>query len=365
VSTGRGWRGGEQQVFYLMEGLRRRGVPQRLVARRGEPLALRAKAAGLPVLAIPFWNEADVGAVVYVAAQVRSGRFTLLHLHTSQAHGLGAAAARLAGKRRPRVVVTRRVDHSIYRHSFLGLDRLKYAKAADRILCVSERVRRSMVEDGVPEPMLAVVKSGVDLARFEGAGARAGAARAALGVPPEAPLVGTVGQCSPEKGHDVLVEATPLLLREHPEAHVLVVGEGPQRAALARQASLLGVEGRVRLPGFREDVPAILAALDVFAFPSLDEGLGTSVLDALASRRPVVASSVGGIPEVVEDRRHGLLVPPRDPAALATAIGWMLAHPAEASAMAAAGRERVEREFGVDGMVEGTIREYRRALDAR
>jgi glycosyltransferase involved in cell wall biosynthesis len=167
-----------------------------------------------------------------------------------------------------------------------------------------------------------------------------------------------VGHLADHKGQRYLVAAAPAVLARFPQARVLVVGAGELLEPLAAQARKLGVADRVLFPGFRSDVPALLAALDLFVFPSHLEGLGTSVLDALALGLPVVATTAGGIPEMIEDGVHGRLVPPRDPDALARAMVELLEQPELARALGEAGRARVLAEFTADRMVEKTLAEY-------
>jgi len=183
-------------------------------------------------------------------------------------------------------------------------------------------------------------------------------------MPPGAPLVATVGHCADHKGQRFLVAAAPAVLARFPEARILIVGEGELLPTLREQARALGVEGRVLFPGFRTDVAALLRALDAFVFPSHLEGLGTSVLDALAVGLPVVATTAGGIPEMITDGVHGRLVPPRDPAALAAAMIELLQSPERARALGQAGRARVQAEFTADRMVEKTLAEYERLVGA-
>ena len=260
---------------------------------------------------------------------------------------------------RPRLVVSRRVDLSIYRHSFLGLNGRKYRRA-DRILCVSEAVRRVLQADGLEGERLVVVRDAIDPERIRRA--TPVDVRARCGLPTDAVLVLAVGALVPPKGHEHLLAALPRVIARVPRAHLVVAGEGPLRAALEAQARALGCADRVRLPGAIDDLPGWFAAADVVAMPSVQEGLGTSLLDAMAAGRPVVASSTGGIPEVVRDGVDGRLVPPADPVALADALAEVLLDPARAGAWGRAGSARVDAEFRVERMVDETVAAYRGVL---
>jgi glycosyltransferase involved in cell wall biosynthesis len=361
INTERTWRGGEQQVLYLMRGLAARGVEQQLLCRPGSVISERARAAGLSVWERPLRGELDLPAAMAIKGAIRERGFDVVHMHTSHAHTLGVIGSVLTGKDRPVTVVSRRVDFSIHKRRF-SLSGIKYTKGVDRILCVSEAIRRVLLDDGLPAEMLGVVHSGVDLARFDDVPDSAMALREELGVPADAPWIGNVAHCADHKGQRYLVAAAPALLARHPNVRITVVGEGELLADLKAQALELGVAERVSFPGFRTDVVELLAAFDAFCFPSHLEGLGTSVLDAMAMSLPIVASRAGGIPEMIDSGTHGLLVPPKDPAALADALAHMLEHQDEAAAMAAAGRARLEAEFTVDATVTKTLAEYESLL---
>jgi glycosyltransferase involved in cell wall biosynthesis len=160
----------------------------------------------------------------------------------------------------------------------------------------------------------------------------------------------------------VLVQATPAIVAERSQALVLFAGEGELLDKVKAEALALCPKDRVRFLGFRQDIDRLLDGCDVFVMCSVMEGLCTSILDALARRRPVVASEVGGMPEIVEEGATGRLVPPRDPAALARAVVDLLTDRQQAERLALAGRERVESRFSVDAMVEGTLGVYRDVL---
>lgn len=359
VDTERAWRGGEQQMAYLLDGLRRRGHGAVAVVPPEAASRPRLEALGIEVLSLPMRGEADVRAVLRLRKLLAARRPDVVHAHTSHAHGLLAWAVR--GRGAPpqgpaRLVVSRRVDLSIYRHSFFGLNGRKYRRA-DRLLCVSEAVRRVMEADGLDPARLVVVRDAIDPERIRRAAPVD--VRARCDLPPDAQVVLAVGALVPPKGHEHLVAALPALLARAPHAALVVAGEGPLRPALETQARTLGCAARVRLPGAIDDLPGWFATADVVAMPSVQEGLGTSILDAMAAGRPVVASRTGGIPEVVTDGVEGLLVPPGDPGALADALARVLLDPASAVRLGRAGSARVEAEFRVERMVEETVAAYR------
>ncbi len=357
VNTERTWRGGEQQVLYLLEGLAARGIEQLLVAQEGGILAERAAAAGLPVLPLRMRGEVDLVAVYKLRSLIAKDGFTVVHAHTSHAHSLGALAAALPGSGKPKVVVARRVDFSIFRRSFLGLNRVKYLHGVDRYVTVSHAIKRVLLADGIPEGMVSVVHSGIDVARIDAAPSRRDEIRRELDVPEGDFLVANVAHMADHKGQVYLVEAAPLVLARVPKTTFAIVGDGELRGTLEARARELGVP--VRFPGFREDVPSIMKALDVFVMPSHMEGLGTSVLDAMAAGAPVVGTEAGGMTEMLEHGKNGLVCPVRDSKALAAAIVELLLDREMAQRLAARAREDVKERFSREAMVEGTLGVYR------
>jgi glycosyltransferase involved in cell wall biosynthesis len=263
-------------------------------------------------------------------------------------------AAGLLGRERPRTLLTRRVVYSIYRHSFFGLNHIKYAKV-DRIIAISRAIRDVLVEDGVAADRIEVVPSGIDRARLD---VRSVDLRKEVGLPPETSVVVNVAHFAGHKGQRYLVEAAPRILAAQPDTAFFLVGEGEQQPEARSLARRLGVEDRVFFPGFRRDVPGILRGSDVYVTPSHREGLGTSLLDALWCGLPVVASAAGGQTEIVHDGDNGLLVPPQDSAALATATTRLLASSELRSRLGSAGPRVVEEHYTVEKMIEGNLAVY-------
>jgi glycosyltransferase involved in cell wall biosynthesis len=357
INTERTWRGGEQQALYLAEGLVRRGHQAMVLCRRGSRMAERARAAGLPTHDMRASAELDPRAVWRVARLVRVHAVDIVHMHTSHAHTFGVLGGLL--RRHTKLVVSRRVDFSIRRG--IG-SALKYRLPVDRYIAVSEAIKRVLVRDGIRPELVSVVHSGVDLSRFGRYERRDH--RAEFGLADDTPVIGNIAALADHKGHRYLLDAVPLVLERHPEARFFICGEGELWDDLHAQRARLGLDREVTFTGFRRDVPSLLEFFDVFAMSSHLEGLNTSILDALAMRKPVVATNAGGIPEIVRDGQTGLLVPPRDPPSLAQAICRLIDDPGEARRLAQAGRALVEREFTCDSMVEGTLAVYREVLSA-
>jgi glycosyltransferase involved in cell wall biosynthesis len=193
----------------------------------------------------------------------------------------------------------------------------------------------------------------------------AASARQALNIPEGAPLVAQIGRLEIEKGPAFFIEAAALVLQRHPHARFVLIGEGPLEAALTEQIITLGVADRVWLAGWRSDVAGILAATDVFTLASLWEGLPFTVLEAMSSGCPVVATSVNGCREIITDGINGLLAPLRDPGALAAAISRLLDDPVFAAQLASAGRRTVEEQFSPGAALAAVEAVYERMLAAK
>jgi len=365
VNTERTWRGGEQQTAYLMEGLRQRGHSNLLIAKEGSVMAERAAADGFEVLAMRMRGEVDLSVPWRIKRLVRDRGIDILHAHTSHGHVYIQLAGALLGSARPPVIVHRRVDFSIFRRSFFRLNRTKYLYGVDRYITVSHAIRRVLIADGIPEDRITTVHSGIDMERIQGAPERRPELRAELGVGDDETLIANVAHCADHKGQTYLVQAAPKVLAQHPKARFVIVGDGELRDALMAEAESLGVAERFIFPGFREDVPALLKAFDIFVMPSHMEGLGTSVLDALCAQLPTVGTEAGGMPEMFEQGQNGLVCPIRDPEAISAAICRFLDDPAAARLMGKRGHETVAKGFSRDAMVEGNIAVYKAELARR
>jgi glycosyltransferase involved in cell wall biosynthesis len=342
--------GGALQVFLLVEGLCGRGVENVLVVPLGAETEREARVRGLPVHPIPLAGEADLRFPLRFRALIRKMSPDLVHLHSRRgADTLGTLGT--LGTGIP-VLLTRRVDNP--EPSWLAAP--KY-RIFDRIITISEAIRRVLLAEGVPAEKLRCVPSALDPAPFKGP-CRGDAFRAELGLDAQAPIIGMAAQFIPRKGHDTFLQAMPSILHHHPDAQVVLLGQGPLRDDVARQIRQMGLHKAVHLPGFRKDLPDLLPCLSVLVHPATMEGLGIILLQAAASGVPIVASRAGGIPEAVLHERTGLLVPPGDPVRLAQAVIDLLATPDRARAMGEAGRARVIREFSVDRMVDGNLAVY-------
>jgi glycosyltransferase involved in cell wall biosynthesis len=310
VASGREWRGGQAQVLLLARELRALGVTQEVVTGRGSELARRLRAAGVHVREAGWTVSLDLRALAAIAAGLPGAG--VIQAHDAHALRLAGWAAR---GRRPLVAV-RRVAFPLRRTGW-------WAKAA-RVIAVSDAVRAQLLRDGIAPDHVVTIPSAVDVAGLRAA--RRPGERARLGLPEDSRLAVTAAALSPEKGHRTLLAAAAILRPALPDLHWVLAGTGPERDTLAREAARLGVGDRLHWLGQVEDVAPLLAAADLAVVPSLSEGLGTAALEALALGVPLVASSVGGLVEILSDGA-GVGVPPGDGPALADAVRRVLADP--------------------------------------
>jgi glycosyltransferase involved in cell wall biosynthesis len=281
-------------------------------------------------------------------------RCVLAHFHDAHAVSVGGMACRRANV--PIRIISRRVDFPLKTNL---LSKKKYTQDIDRIVAISDGVRDVLIKGGIAPGIIDVVPSGIDFSPFDAVTDR-NFLRTEFGFAPDAFLAGIVAALEDHKGHRYLIEAARLIKERAPKAKIIVVGKGSLQLELDRQARALQVDDLVYFLGFREDVPRILASIDLFVLSSRMEGLGSSLMDAMASRLPVVATQAGGIPEVVIHRETGLLVPPRDPQALAQAILKLYLDKALASRLAQRGFEVVHQKFSAEAMALRIILIYER-----
>jgi len=349
------------QTFALSTGLAARGHRVTLVTSPGSILETRAREAGLDVVPADLRSELNPLVIARLVGLILERSVDVVHAHRAHAHSLGLITAAIT--RRP-FLISRRVAH---RPKDNFGSRIKYtSRTVARIIAISRAVRDVLVDYGVDPARVEVVYSGTDPARYR-PGLDGSRVRREFGVPDGAPLVGKVANFYPGwKGHDVFLAAARRILEVRRDARFLLVGKSTDSDAMRSAVAEAGLTDRVILAGYRSDIPEILAAIDVLAnSPRAREGLCVAILEALASGRPVVATRVGGIPEVVRDGETGLLVPPEDPAALASAVLRLVSDRDLAARLGAGGARLVREQFTFETMVEGNERVYREVLAER
>jgi len=356
IDTARTWRGGQNQVLLTVNGLRAAGHRATLVAHPDGELRRRA-AEGLDLIPLAPRNEMDLSAAWKLSRLVKRLQPDILHAHDP--HGIAMASLALslgspASGRPPALVASRRVDFHLKGNSFSKWKN----RQVDCFIAASEAIRQMLVADGIPPDQVVTVHEGIDVEHV--VAAPPVNVHEAFWLPHHAPVVGNVAALVPHKGQRYLIDAAHQVVQEIPDARFVILGEGELREHLEKQVHDHHLEKHVLLPGFRTDVLGCLKGFDLFVMSSVTEGLGTSLLDAMACRRAIVATTAGGIPEIVEDGVNGLLVPPRDARALSAAIVRALPDAALRGRLGDAGFARVTERFSVEKMVAATARVYER-----
>lgn len=365
--------GAARQIRLLNAGLPERGfepfvVSGREGAREGRLAVDGANAVVVPSLVREMRPIDDVRAFRSIAHLLREQRPSLVHTHLAKAGTIGRIAARRSGT--PVLVhtfhghVLRGYFSPAVSRTYLEVER-RLALRTDALVAVSHHVRDELIELGIGSPeRWRVIPVGVELETYSDTGGARAAARARFDLPTASPLVGIVGRLVPIKDLDTFLRAAARLAASHGDAAFVVAGDGELRSALeARARSLLGK--RVRFLGWVEDLPALYAALDVVVLTSKNEGTPISLIEAGAAGRPVVATRVGGVSEVVDDGATGWLVPRGDEVALAARVAGLLDRPEEAAAFGEAAKALVAERFSSARTVEAHAELYRELLERK
>jgi len=359
IDAGREWRGGQRQSLLLVRELVRKGFAVHFIVQPKSPLHEKALAENLPVWPLRMRSEFGLIAAMRLARRMKTKGCRLAHFHDAHAAATGSLAASWA--KVPIRVVARRVDFPLKKNF---LSRRKYIRKVDAVIAISEGVKRVLVQGGLDPARVPVVPSGIDFSVYKTDLPR-NYLHKECGFEPGDYLVGIVAQLEDHKGHRYLIDAANILKAKTRKVKIVVVGEGSLRMELTKQAQTLNVKDLVYFMGFRDDIPRILASLDLFVLSSHLEGLGSSIMDAMACRLPVVATRTGGIPELVKNGETGLLVPPRNPEALAEAILTLYRDRRQAARLAQAGCDFVHKHFSAEAMADKTVAVYDKLAAAK
>jgi glycosyltransferase involved in cell wall biosynthesis len=324
------------------------------------------RSAGITVHLLRAHSRFDPLALGRLTRLLHHGHFDILHSHLFRADIYASLAVAQLGERRPLLVSTRHNDDRFFLNPFVGLVHYGVSARQDLIIAISDHIARFTVARGVRDPSrVRRVYHGIEPQVTQELDRQGQRIRAELGIAPDDFLVGNVGRLALQKGQRHLIAAMPRLLERAPRTHAVIAGGGDLEDYLRELAEEVGVAERVHVLGPRKDVPALMHAIDVFAMPSIWEGFGLVLLEAMAAARPIVASRVATIPEVVLDGETGVLVPPGDPVALADALADLANDAVLAKQLGTAGSERLRRYFSIEKMVGDTELLYRELVEER
>jgi len=368
VLGGGAWGGGSVVVMAIVRALIERGDEVWVVSLDDEN-SERFASIGAKIVRSPFWlhpiNPLDILPFLQLFFLCRREKFDLVDTHTSKGGILGRFAARLAGV--PYIIhhahgfAFKESNRPLVRKLFLALERWA-ARACDAIISVSEEHRSTAITEGVAAPdHIRTVINGIDLRLFESP--NRAEARRQLNANPDHLLIGVANRLAPVKAIEYAVRAMPAVVKKFPNARMVIIGEGPSEADLRREAAESGVADHIVFTGFRRNVPELLAAFDVVVQPSRWEGLSISLLESMAAGKPVVACDVQGNRDVLDHGRNGLMVPPQDPEALASAIVRLLSDSNFAGQLGRNAAQDCRERFSQQRMVEQTLAIYDRKTE--
>ena len=355
VDLEREWRGGQSQALLTLRGLRERGHEVELLTAQDAPLAERAEVVGIDVHTVP-----RAGLRAWAARALRrllaKNQFEIVHLN--EPHALTAAWLAGVHKRLP-LLLSRRIGFPLQKN---WVSQARY-RAVERFLPNSKNVARSLNDSGIAAERISIVNEGVEISPPP-TPAQQKSAREHWGIGEKEFLFGCVGVFVPEKGQRHLIEALPAVRASHPEARLILAGDGASRAELDTLAKQLGQAEAVLFPGFVNNVAQVYDALDAFVFPSEFEGLGTALQTAMAAGLPSISTNRGALAEVVDHERTALVCEP-DGKQFAAAMLRFLADTKLRQNLGAAGQLEIEQRFSAGRMVENTIRVYEEVLRKR
>jgi glycosyltransferase involved in cell wall biosynthesis len=348
--------GQEYRVLLEAQGMETRGHVVVVAAPKGSQLAVLAQQRGLQVKTTTSGNRKWLTLIPAYLRMIKQCEIDVVNTHGSLDSWTASIAGRISS-RRPIIIRTRHKSTPVSRSL---RHRLLYGRLPHVVTTTGETVRQELIiRNGLSPSRVISIPTGVDLERFHPQPPDA-SLRKSLGIGSQGPLVGAVTFLRPEKGMEVLIEAVRLLKKTFPALECLIIGDGTEKSALSARVRELGLEYCVHMVGFRQDIPALLTLLDVVVISSFEEGIPQSLTQALAMERPVVASAVGGIPEVVKDGVTGLLVPPRNPAILSEKIAFLLRNPSSGARMGQIGRQVIQERYSMESMLTRTEHMYRR-----
>lgn len=355
IATALSWRGGEQQLAYLYEELNQQSVKQVIVCSQGSELEAYCKATHKQCIALPKKISLDFLFAHQLKKISRQG-YSIIHVHDSHAHSLAVLSALFFGNNLP-IVMSRRVDFTVGSHIFSSF-KYNYSRIK-KIICVSDAIKKIMAASIKDQDKLVTIYDGIDVRNFNQD--KKAKLRKEFNIATEEYMIGNVAALAPHKDYVTFINTACVLINRGLKAKFLMIGEGGERKKLEQYIQQKGLSNHIIMTGFRKDVKEIVAELDVFLMTSETEGLGSSILDAMASGVMVVATEAGGIPEVVIHNKTGLLSPVKDVHTLANQVEHVLHHPDVKEKMIAQAKEAVKK-FSKENMASLTLQIYKEVI---
>lgn len=346
-----GWGGQENRILKECIGLKKLGIRVIIACQPDSVLSKIAAKNSIEIEHLKIKTSFTPSAIARLLNIIKHEKVNVICTHSGKDSMVGAIAGRLSS-----------VKPAIVRMRHLALpitSKITYSLLPHRIITVSEYVRDYLVnKEGIQANKVISIPTGIDLEKFNPDTVQA-VSKKTLGLSHDSAIVGTIAILRRKKGHHTLLDAIPLVLKEFPRTNFLFVGDGPQRQNIEKRIEELGIADNVKLLGLRNDVPELLKIIDLFVLPTFEEALGTSFLEAMAMRKPVIGTRVGGIPEIVKDGISGILVEPENPIGLAAAIINLLNDKKQMEKIGNTGRKIVEENYSTEVMVNRTYTFYK------
>lgn len=359
LSSENGWRGGEQQIAYLLDGLTARGVESIVVARKDSDFEKYCRSKGIPVYGFPFSSSIDIRTANAIKKVCIEKNIELVHMHSSKSHSLGVLSAVMGN--RAAFVLSRRVD---FVPSESWFTKWKYNHPSiEKIICVSHKIN-SIMQDYIDKPEKSItIHSGIDVNKFKPYRGSS-KLRKELNLPERKFIIGNTSALEDHKDYPTFIKTIAILVTKGLPVAGVVVGSGSKENELRELADRLSLSNAITFAGYRKDIPEILPCFDFFLMTSKEEGLGTSVLDAFAARVPVIATEAGGIPEMVRHEETGLLAPIGNSEKLASNIEQLMITPKLKESLIE-NAEASLQNFSKERTAELTMEVYQQILSAR
>ena len=350
------WRGGEQQIAYLLEEAEKKGIKPIIACKKDSSFEAYAKAQNWLYFSLPFKNSLDIATAWQLKKVCRKMHIDIMHLHSSISHGIAVLSNSLGNP--SELVLSRRVDFPLKTNS---LSQWKYNHhAIKKIICVSDKIRDVVIGKIKNQAKVVTVHSGIDLHKFK-PGSHLNTLRNRYNFPASTKMIGNTSAIADQKDYFTFVDTAEVLLKENSDLKFLIIGEGPLKSQIENYISSKNLQNDVLFTGFLHNIAEVLPELDIFLITSKTEGLGTSILDAFASKIPVVATDAGGIPEIVWHERTGLLAPVQDSKALANQVKIILMD-AELKGSLTKTAFSFVQQFSKEKTAEKTIKIYQEIL---
>jgi glycosyltransferase involved in cell wall biosynthesis len=353
-----GWGGQEIRILLEMREHRRQGHKVQLLCAPRTKLAEAAGGMGIEVIPHKISAPWDVGSIRRIKNLIRDLKIDVLHTHSSVDSWAGGVAGRWA--KVPVLVRTRHISVRVRRP---WLNRIYYLP--DAIITTGEHIRRELLQTHkIPAERIVSIPTGADAGRFH-PGPPDLELKKRLGLPADSPIITLVAVLRAQKRHELVIAGAAEVIKVFPQARFLFVGDGPGRDRVEQEIKNAQLEAQILMTGYREDIPAILSFTDLGIISSVAEGIPQFLFQIMAMGKPVIATAVGGIPEIVTSGVNGVLIPPEDPAALAKALVQVLGDPGSARRLGEEGRRLVEQEYTVEKMAEKVYRVYQQVYERK